>query len=141
MNGGANVNATTDNVETALHQAASRGHNQTVDALLNGGADVNATNNRGLTALHIATQNGHNQTVRGLKKFTNETHISQSIEAIISAMDRENPNISNQNNNAIEALTVVLNNRHNGSDSIDARLRERRTNNQNSIRNNPNLRR
>ena len=72
-------------------------------------------------------KNVNHQVYNQSSNFVNETHISQPIEAIISAKDGEiDPNII-----LIEALTVVLDYRHKGSESIKRRLQERHINNQN----------
>ena len=52
---------------TALHHAASNGHNSTVYMLVETlGADKEAKNNQGETALHCAAWDGHDSTVRML---------------------------------------------------------------------------
>ena len=44
---------------TALHVAASYGHNASVEALLSWGAEVDPQDHAGLTPLHAACQEGH----------------------------------------------------------------------------------
>ena len=57
---GSNVNEVNpDNKSTALHFAASKGHNASVEALLSWGAEVNLQNYIGYTPLHLACQHGH----------------------------------------------------------------------------------
>ena len=51
---------------TALHVAASSGHNRVVSTLLAAGAALEAENKGGWRALHIAAQNGHARTVEAL---------------------------------------------------------------------------
>ena len=45
--------------DTALHLAASQGHNALVEALLSWGAEVNPQSHVGFTPLHAACQEGH----------------------------------------------------------------------------------
>ena len=45
--------------QTALHLAASKGHNTLIEALLSWGAGVNTKDHAGFTPLHIACQEGH----------------------------------------------------------------------------------
>jgi ankyrin repeat protein len=52
------------NGETALHKAASRGHEAVIRALVYSGANVNAKNEDGWTALHRAAMGGHEAVVR-----------------------------------------------------------------------------
>ena len=51
---GANVNAKTDNGETALMWAVRHRNAEVVKALIEAGADINAKNNKGATALMLA---------------------------------------------------------------------------------------
>ena len=56
---GSNVNeVVTDGKGTALHEAAGRGHNALVEALLSWGAELNPQNYIGFTPVHIACQEG-----------------------------------------------------------------------------------
>ena len=56
LNAGANVNASTDNGITPLHEAAFAGHPAAVRALLAAVARPNATTNRGEGPLHVARE-------------------------------------------------------------------------------------
>jgi len=56
---GAHVNLQDSDSKTALHHAASRGHNSVMRELLDSKADVNARDNVGETPLHDAAGNGH----------------------------------------------------------------------------------
>ena len=57
---GSNVNEVMpDKTARALHYAASRGNNATVEALLSWGAEVNLQGFLGLTPLHYACEEGH----------------------------------------------------------------------------------
>ena len=51
---------------TSLHNAAIRGHLETLKALLNEGWSVRAVNDNGETALHWAAQKGHVVIIREL---------------------------------------------------------------------------
>ena len=53
---GANVNErfATDNLNTPLLNAVTRGHEKVVALLLDNGADINCRNKQGETALHLA---------------------------------------------------------------------------------------
>ena len=56
---GSNVNETENETEhSALHLAASNGHNASVEALLSWGAEVNPQDHHGFTPLHGACQEG-----------------------------------------------------------------------------------
>jgi ankyrin repeat protein len=61
---GADVNARTDNGETALQCAATYAHEITVKLLLEKGADFNARTKYGETALHKAAANGNKAVIR-----------------------------------------------------------------------------
>ena len=63
---GANVNAQIRSGLTALHCAAVRGHNSTVDLLSELGADASLVGAQGRTALQLAALEGHNSTLRSL---------------------------------------------------------------------------
>ena len=52
------MSATDDVGETALHNAASRGHKDIVELLIEKGANVNAKGSDGKTALHEAAFRG-----------------------------------------------------------------------------------
>ena len=57
---GSNVNETTPLAkQTALHFAASNGHDTSIEALLSWRAEVNPKDHAGVTPLHIACQEGH----------------------------------------------------------------------------------
>ncbi len=68
LDAGADVNAKDNNGETALIQAASTGHTETVQALLDAGADVDAEGAFEMTALMWAKRKGHTEIVELLKK-------------------------------------------------------------------------
>lgn len=65
---GADVNATDDNGNTALLEAARYGHDDVVRALLAAGANIKARDKDGKTALMLAVQGGHDDVVRALKQ-------------------------------------------------------------------------
>jgi ankyrin repeat protein len=48
-----------NNGVTALHQAATSNHLNTVEMLLSRGSDINSKDNDGVTALHYAAGNNH----------------------------------------------------------------------------------
>ena len=59
---GADVNAKNKAGQTPLHEAAGRGHNKEVAALLiTAGADVNARDANGMTPLHYTALGGHKE--------------------------------------------------------------------------------
>jgi ankyrin repeat protein len=60
LNHGAEVNATNQGGDTALHGAAAQGYDEVVQTLVSRGAKLDAINKRGLTALALAR--GANQT-------------------------------------------------------------------------------
>ena len=66
---GADVNATSNNGETAIMYAANQGHTAVVEALAGRGADVNAADNNGETAMMFAADQGHTDTVKALQSF------------------------------------------------------------------------
>ncbi|XP_065903310.1 uncharacterized protein [Dysidea avara] len=63
------VNTTDGFNQTALHQAASNGHVQLVEALIALGANVNSLDMLKWTALHDAANSGHVQTAKTLIKL------------------------------------------------------------------------
>ncbi|XP_047100896.1 60 kDa lysophospholipase-like [Schistocerca piceifrons] len=61
---GANVEARDEDMWTALHWAAVRGHEDVVRCLVEGGADVETRDSRGNTPMHWAAYRGHAAVVR-----------------------------------------------------------------------------
>lgn len=55
---GANIDATDDNGDTPLFEAAREGSFETVKILVENGADINWQNNRNRTSLDLANENG-----------------------------------------------------------------------------------
>jgi ankyrin repeat protein len=65
---GANVNARSDDGETALHMAAaSQSQSDVIDLLMQSGVDIEARNKTGKTALQLAEEKGHRDIVRVMK--------------------------------------------------------------------------
>ena len=69
LNGGANVDETTDDGATPLHFACLGGHVDAATLLLDRGADVTQAW-RGRTPLDIATQHGHDEVARVLEEVS-----------------------------------------------------------------------
>ncbi|XP_066994986.2 uncharacterized protein [Anabrus simplex] len=69
QNSTANLNVSTNDGSTPLILAASKGHTDTIVALINLGADVNISRVDGASALHLAAENGHHHTVKYLIKY------------------------------------------------------------------------
>jgi tetratricopeptide (TPR) repeat protein len=67
---GADLDATSNNELTALHQAARSGHEETVRLLLDLGADPYATDASGRTAAQLAAESGHQAVARLLLHAT-----------------------------------------------------------------------
>ena len=66
---GSNVNEVEpDTKHTALHLAAGKGDNASVEVLLSWGAEINPQNYAGFSPLHFACQEGHLPCVRSLLK-------------------------------------------------------------------------
>ena len=65
---GADINAQTNNGETALIQATEWGRLETVRFLVNKGADVNTPDNRGRTPLILAKEKGLQEVVDFFKE-------------------------------------------------------------------------
>ncbi len=65
---GVDVNATDNNGNTALLEAARFGHDDVVRVLLTAGANIKARDKQGKTALMLAVQGGHDDVVRALKQ-------------------------------------------------------------------------
>ena len=66
---------------TALHYAATRGHEAVVEALLSWGAIVDPQNQRGATPLHFACQDGHLACVLALLKAGASVSLSIHVAA------------------------------------------------------------
>lgn len=66
LENGDSVSKTGPGGETALHWAASYGHQEVVAILLSQGADIDATMPGDMTALHLAAQEGQDEVVRCL---------------------------------------------------------------------------
>ena len=62
------VNAQTDLGETAMHQAAKKGHEEVAKLLYANGADIDARSFKGETALHLAVNHGHIELVVGIRR-------------------------------------------------------------------------
>ncbi|GFX74022.1 ankyrin-1 [Trichonephila clavipes] len=60
---GADVNAKTDQLNTALHLSSFNGYTDILKTLIMNGADINVHNVNGGTALHNAAENGHEDIV------------------------------------------------------------------------------
>ena len=84
---GADVNARDDYSNTALHYAASYGHDALAQALLGAGADINAKTKRGATAVAYAREYGKREwrrcsgstapsegACRGARRYGRRTH-------------------------------------------------------------------
>lgn len=65
---GANPNAVISNGETALHQAAIKGHTEILQLLKEAGADLETKDQLGGRAIHRAAANGQNEVVSWLMK-------------------------------------------------------------------------
>lgn len=65
-----------------LHDAALRGHTQTVRALINGGADVHSKTKSGHTALHAAASLGKTETVNALLDLNADINVGLKEGAI-----------------------------------------------------------
>ena len=63
-----NINATDEEGDTPLIEAARFGHDSVAKTLLEAGADVTVKNKEGKTALMYALQGGHDDVVRVLKQ-------------------------------------------------------------------------
>ncbi|KAL3968178.1 endophilin-A [Sarotherodon galilaeus] len=61
---GANVNEKTKDLQTPLHMASEKAHNDVIEVLVKHEAKVNAVDHLGQTALHRAARCGHLQTCR-----------------------------------------------------------------------------
>jgi ankyrin repeat protein len=64
----ADVNAKSQDGDTALHLACTNGYAHVVELLLHNGADINATDNSNKTSLHLASAQGHVDVVKLLLK-------------------------------------------------------------------------
>ncbi|GFQ77336.1 hypothetical protein TNCT_578431 [Trichonephila clavata] len=66
---GADVNAKTDQLNTALHLSSFNGYTDIIKALIMNGAEINVHNVNGGTALHNAVENGHENIVGILLEY------------------------------------------------------------------------
>ena len=64
---------------TPLHEAASHGQTETVRALIKLGADVNLADKDGSTPLHWAAENGETETVRALIELGADENLADNI--------------------------------------------------------------
>jgi ankyrin repeat protein len=67
INNGADVNASSNNGDTALMWASRFGHIDIARLLIDNSADVNAKDDNGRTALKYASNNGHTDIIELLK--------------------------------------------------------------------------
>lgn len=80
------INAKTKLGSTALHLAASNGHETATRLLLEAGSDLDMQDGNGHTAIHLASQNGHLSVVSLL--IQHGTTLSQPIAPILEATQR-----------------------------------------------------
>mmetsp|Transcript_19242 Transcript_19242/g.41413 ORF Transcript_19242/g.41413 Transcript_19242/m.41413 type:complete len:264 (-) Transcript_19242:166-957(-) len=82
------TNADTDGIgtgATALHIAASRGHEAVVKALLRAGADANMASGRGDSPVQLATRAGHVAVVGLLSGISSATQNAQGTAQLLDA--------------------------------------------------------
>jgi ankyrin repeat protein len=86
----ADVNAKTDDGETALMYAVWGDHAEAVNALLTSGADANTRNNNGITALIVASNMGNAEVVNALLRAGADANAKapDSVTALMVAADR-----------------------------------------------------
>lgn len=77
----ADVDEVDDSKWTALHFAASRGHQNVLFLLLHGQASINAKTIDSQTALHLASKFGHGGCVKALLYFAEHVRVSINIDA------------------------------------------------------------
>ncbi len=92
----ADIDAQDDFGITALHWAAARNDEQTVNALLKRNANVNIRDNDGNTPLHYAARNGHLNIVRALLTHNAQVNLfnNQNESAWILALRNNHPEIA-----------------------------------------------
>jgi hypothetical protein len=75
LEGGIDVNATTQDGDTALIAAAHQGHVEVLELLLKRGAAINKKNREGLTALTMAASEGQTDAVKFLAERSGEVNV------------------------------------------------------------------
>ncbi|PHH59924.1 hypothetical protein CDD81_2383 [Ophiocordyceps australis] len=68
LENGADINATAEHGETALHMAAFKGHEEIIKLLLKNGADIDIETDKGGTALAVAETQKHDGVVKLLQE-------------------------------------------------------------------------
>ena len=87
---------------TALHQAAVKGHEAVVEALLSWGANVDPQDHTGATPLYLACQEGHVNCVLELLKAGASTSLPNNAGSL--------PIHVGANQNRVEVVKTLLNN-------------------------------
>ena len=116
-----NINLANNEGDTPLHQAASLGHIQLVNALLENGANVNLTNNYGDTPLHQAASLGHTEVVSTLIEYSADVNLANNegqtplswaaypgYTEIVRALLEAGANVNLANNDGTTPLYWVL---------------------------------
>jgi hypothetical protein len=110
LSSGADVNSKKEDGRTALHEAASQGHQGIVELLLASGAGVNNRAENGLTALHDAASQGHQGVVALLLSAAADVHSRTvgGITALHIAADKGHQGIVGQLLRAGASADVVV---------------------------------